>query len=504
MKRCIIIGSGLGGLSCGVILAKNGYKVTVLEQSARIGGALQCFTREGVNFETGMHYIGSAGRGDIIDQLFRYLGIADKVSLSELDPQGYDIVAFGGSSEGSRYPFAKGREAFVEKLCEYESSWREPLERYCDAVESVASSSSLRSISGAEDGMHPGLKYQTIPMDRALEELTGNQQLSNVLAGTQSLYSAVAGRTPFSIHAFIMDFYNKGAYRIRGGSSRIAYALAGRLKELGGEVITSSKVSKILFDSSKATGVECAGGERFGADLLISTIHPSAFVKLVEDCTLFRQAYKSRMSALPNTLGGFTVYMKFKSGRMPYMNHNLFGYSGESPWGCQFCSADEWPKGFLYTHSVPEREGSRFAESGELITYMDYSQVEKWQGLPLGRRGAEYMDFKRRCAERLIAAAERHSPGLSDAIEAYWTSTPLTYRDYTSTEEGSMYGVAKEVDSTLSRVSYRTKVPNLLLAGQNVNSHGLLGVLVGTMITCGSILGNERIYEEICREADYE
>ena len=49
-KKCIIIGSGLGGLSCGVILSKNGYDVTVLEQASQIGGCLQCFKRNGVKF----------------------------------------------------------------------------------------------------------------------------------------------------------------------------------------------------------------------------------------------------------------------------------------------------------------------------------------------------------------------------------------------------------------------------------------------------------------------
>lgn len=60
MKKCIIIGSGLGGLSCGVILARNGYDVSILEQHYQIGGCLQCFSRKGVKFETGMHFIGSA------------------------------------------------------------------------------------------------------------------------------------------------------------------------------------------------------------------------------------------------------------------------------------------------------------------------------------------------------------------------------------------------------------------------------------------------------------
>ena len=45
IKKVVIIGSGLGGLSCGVVLAKNGYDITVLEQGDQIGGCLQCFTR---------------------------------------------------------------------------------------------------------------------------------------------------------------------------------------------------------------------------------------------------------------------------------------------------------------------------------------------------------------------------------------------------------------------------------------------------------------------------
>ena len=50
-EKVVIIGSGLGGLSSGVILAKNGYDVTVLEQGNQIGGCLQCFTRHGAKFE---------------------------------------------------------------------------------------------------------------------------------------------------------------------------------------------------------------------------------------------------------------------------------------------------------------------------------------------------------------------------------------------------------------------------------------------------------------------
>ena len=84
-QRVIIIGSGMGGLSCGVILAKNGYDVTILEQGAHIGGCLQCFTRHGARFETGMHFIGSASEGQSLDRLLQYLDVKKDIQLSPLD-----------------------------------------------------------------------------------------------------------------------------------------------------------------------------------------------------------------------------------------------------------------------------------------------------------------------------------------------------------------------------------------------------------------------------------
>ena len=60
----IIIGSGLGGLQCGYMLAKKGFKVCVLEKNYQIGGCLQSFRRNGYTFDTGFHHVGSLGKGE--------------------------------------------------------------------------------------------------------------------------------------------------------------------------------------------------------------------------------------------------------------------------------------------------------------------------------------------------------------------------------------------------------------------------------------------------------
>ena len=129
---------------------------------------------------------------------------------------------------------------------------------------------------------------------------------------------------------------------------------------------------------------------------------------------------------------------------------------------------------------------------------MQMKDVEQWCGTTIGRRGADYEAFKQERAERLLDAVEKEFPGLRSQLQAYYTSTPLTYLDYTGTAEGSMYGVAKDVTmGAACRVPHRTRVPNVLQTGQNINSHGILGVIVGAMVTCGELLTSRTIYEEV-------
>ena len=63
--------------------------------------------------------------------------------------------------------------------------------------------------------------------------------------------------------------------------------------------------------------------------------------------------------------------------------------------------------------------------------------------------------------------------------------------------------VAKDIHLGVAcRVPHRTRVPNVLQTGQNINSHGMLGVLVGTMVTCGELIGSGRLYEQLNKDSE--
>ena len=484
MKKVIIIGSGLGGLSCGVILSRAGYNVTVLEQGAQVGGCLQCFSRRGGKFETGMHFIGSASEGQTLDRLLSFIEVKPDVTLSQLDPTGYDVVSLCGQ----HFRFANGREAFIEQMGQYFPSQRDALVRYYNLVDKVASASSMHSLRHVETDKAVNMEYQLRSINEVIDEVITDPLLAKVLVGNLPLYAAEKDKTPFATHAFIMDFYNQSAYRIVGGSDQVAASLVKTIGRYGGRVLTRSKATKIVCDETHATGVEVNGSEFLEADIVISDAHPMRTLELL-DTNLIRPAFRKRINAIPQTVGGFSVYLRFKDQTLPYMNSNFYGYLTDSPWGCELYDEASWPKGYLYMHLCHEPQ-PHFANTGVILSYMQMADVARWKGSRVGHRGDDYEVFKRQKAEQLIAAVEREFPGVRDHIADYYTSTPLTYQDYTGTEGGGMYGIAKDVSlGAACRVPHRTRVPNVLQTGQNINSHGILGVMVGTIVTCTEILG---------------
>ena len=144
------------------------------------------------------------------------------------------------------------------------------------------------------------------------------------------------------------------------------------------------------------------------------------------------------------------------------------------------------------------QDNPSYAETGEIITYMKFDEVKQWQGTSIGNRGQSYEEFKRKKAEAVINALEKEIPGISGNIEQYYTSTPLTYLDYTGIPDGSMYGIAKDVSIPGSGIiSSRTKIPKLLLTGQSITSHGMLGVLAGSFLTCAEVLSFDDIMSQL-------
>jgi len=493
----VIIGSGLGGLVCGVILAKEGYKVCIIEKNRQIGGTLQTFVRNKVIFDSGVHYVGGLEKGQNLYQIFKYLGIMDKINIQKMDKDGYDVIFFENDSKAYRH--AQGYDNFINKLSEDFPEEREAIVKYCDAVRDVCTKFPLYNLRTG--GAWEKLNSLEIDAKAFIESLTENTRLQNVLASTNLLYAGEPHKTPFYVHALIINSYIESSYRFVDGGSQIGRYLMKEISSRGGVVFKKTKVTKLEDVDGKILYAETEKGDRFYGNIFISNIHPGKTLELT-DSSMLKKVYRHRIENLENSLSTFYVNVVMQKDTFPYLNYNVYYFENEDVWDLVNYNEENWPMGYAMFFSTSSRN-IRYAEGVSLMAYMRIQEVEKWKDTynivsQESHRGNDYDEFKRQKAERLFDVVERKFPGFKKAIKSYYTATPLTLRDYIGTDDGSLYGVKKDFREPMKTfISPRTKIPNLFLTGQNLNLHGVLGVAVSSIVTCSEILGSDKLVGKI-------
>ena len=109
----VIIGSGIGGLSTGIILAQLHHRVAVIERNALPGGLMRSYTRNGIDCPVGVHYFGAYGEGQPLRRMFDYLGVTGAVSAERMGQDGpIDRYLF----DDFAFDLPEGMDAFAEAL----------------------------------------------------------------------------------------------------------------------------------------------------------------------------------------------------------------------------------------------------------------------------------------------------------------------------------------------------------------------------------------------------
>lgn len=493
----VIVGSGLGGLASGAILAKEGYKVCILEKNKQIGGMLQIFVRKKVIFDTGVHYVGGLSEGQNLNRLFRYLGIMDKINIRKMDEDFVDGLIF--ADDPVIYKYAQGYDNFIRVMLSYFPDEEVAIRAFCDKIRKICKQFPLYNLKA---GLYEDTEraYET-DTKAYLESLTSNKKLQAVLAGTNLLYAGQADKTPLFVHALIVNHYIESSWKFLDGGSQIARHLAKQITSRGGVILKHINVVKLKEEEGKITYAETDKGERFYADTFISNVHPVKTVEMTES-NLFRNAYRTRLKSLESTISVFYANVVLKKDTFRYMNSNIYCFAQDDPWSVHTYTESNWPQGWALFY-VASSKCSEFAEGVTVMSYMRMEEVEKWGNTfntvsHENNRGLDYENFKRERAELLFDAVEKKIPGFKACIDSYTTATPLTARDYIGTDDGSLYGFAKDYREPMKTfISPRTKIPNLLLTGQNINMHGVLGVTISAVVTCSQILGLEYLVEKI-------
>lgn len=493
-ESILIIGGGMGGLFTGALLARNGYCVTVLEKNATPGGGLQTFVRGGERFETGMHMLGGLREGGSIRRICHYLGIMERLKIRRTDATCMDSLHY--LAEDDRYEIPCGREPFADYLAGRFPAEAEAVRRYVEAIYRLSEEVGMFRLREASDSIFAHSGEFLCPADELIARYITDPRLRDVLAYMNPMYGGVAHHTPAYIHALVNVLYIDGEDRFVDGSSQLAEALADVIRNADGEVITRAEVVELECTDRVIRGVRTADGRHFAADRYIAAIHPCTLLRML-DAPALPKAYRTRLETIPNSYSAFTVYLKLKEGTFPYVNHTCYCQTAHGE-AWQIATYDaQWPRGLMYM-TPPVSDQGPWSRKMIITTPMPFEAVRRWEATRTGHRGADYEAWKEEQAARILDRMERIYPGFRTKIEAAWTSSPLTIRDYYGVKEGAMYGFRKDAQQiALSQVPIATKIRNLLLTGQNINLHGICGVPLTAVNTAEALLGTNRLIHDI-------
>jgi len=485
-EKVLIIGSGIGGLSTAIILARLGFDVTVLEKNRQPGGMLRSYMRQGVHCNVGVHYMGALAQGQVLRRCFDYLGITARLPLIHLGVDGpVDRYHFNDPLLGiDAFDLPGGFSAYEDNLYTAFPGQKTQIQTLMDMLQRSARHLDRLDFLYSE---HPADFWieQTESLGAIFDQLGCSPGLRAVFGMPSVLIGVPPAVCPQFYHTVALASYLFSAWRLEHHGAHMADVCADRLTALGGRLRTGQAVKHIRTTSGRVVGVTLASGEQLEAPLVIGAIHPKAIVGLLDPDTV-KASYRRRILGLTDTASMLAVHALVPAEKHPAMAHNVFSIDTET---------DGAIRDLIYLQLRPSGKPGHNLLS--LLTSGHEDLWQAWRHTSSGRRGPDYLRTKDEMARRLIASIEKITGPFAELqiIDIY---TPLTIRDWVGSPNGSAYGVMRSTGQMLSAALLnRTALQGLFLAGQSVLAPGILGTILGSLATVQFIVGSERFRREV-------
>lgn len=484
-KNIVIIGSGVGGLSTGIILSLLNFQVTVVEKNPLSGGLMRSYRRGGIDCPVGVHYVGALGAQEPLGKMFRVLGI----SVEEL------FFRMGQGGIIDRYIFDDFVFDLPVSIDAFEKSLKSTFPAEIMTLDVIMKN--LREIAGRMLDpaflINQGDPFQNMdffqPMGEFLDKFDASAGLRAVLAVPCQLIGVELAQCPIIFHHMVLAGYLFSSWRLKVSGSTMADVFTRRFQELGGKLILNDGCDKIILDEGEVAGVRLTSGILLSADAVVAAVHPKILLNLLEPDAL-KSSYRQRIANLKETEGVVAVQISVDASAHPEIDHNIYQrYNDEK---------ELIKDGIFYQL---RQSNDKDVNLISIFTRSLYSEWSKWENTISGKRGKDYEEKKLSIGQDLLQKANEVFGGLKNAriLDVF---TPLTLRDYVNCPEGSCYGVMRSSAQLLKIASLsKPLISGLFLAGQNAVAPGVLGTILGSFNAVRQIIGASRFAEEIKWEA---
>lgn len=497
----------MGGLCCASLLAESGRTVAVLEQHYTAGGYTHSYSRQGYEWDVGVHYLGDMGRPTTTRRLFDFL-TEGTVGWAPMDEH-YDCFFLGER----RFDAVAGREAFRDNLLASFPDESAAIDRYLGMLREVGRAMQAFTLRKALPPVLSGILWPLLrrrlppylfrTTREVLGELTRNPDLLAVLTGQWGDYGLPPGRSAFVMQALIARHYLYGGFYPIGGSWRIADSMLPRIRRHGGEVFTYARVRQIRVDEGRVVGVLMEDGTPVDCPTVVSDAGVrNTFGRLLEPAAARQAGFDASSPALRPSIGHLGMYIGLK-GRaeefgLPKSNHWLFPDNDPDAAYARFVEDPDAPFPVVFI-SYPSAKDPDFERRHpgrstiEIVAPAPYEWFERWRGTTWGKRGDDYEALKERLAARMLEALYRRMPQLQGHIDYYEVSTPLSTEWFGGYDRGELYGLEHSPARFQAEgLGPRTLIEGLWLTGQDTLSCGVVGAMMGGTLTFLAMRGWRR------------
>lgn len=464
-KKITIIGGGLGGLSAGALLAKDGYRVTLLEQHNIVGGSATTFKRKGgFTCEVGLHEMDGVYSNPQIKSIFETLGVYEDVTF--VKPGEFFAIT---TTEGT-FVMPEGVQRAIKALIDRFPSQKEGIERYFKLLAKVADEmGKLQNASWYHYLLFPLffsniLRYKNRSTTQVLDSLISNEKLKLILNANIQYYNDTPDTLNFLLHAVAQhSYYSGGGWFIKGGSQKLSDHFAKVIKGNGGEVITRAEV--LSCDRRHVTYSYKKETVTIESDIIISNLSPQ------QTYALFGVAYqesKEIADGLTTLYLGFSKNLKQVYGKRAY-SHFIFDEISTIKEYKQMLEKDITQREFVFVdYSQVDSALTKDADKSFAVAcWID--DIKHWEQPD----SEAYRAKKEALINTTLTRLERYYPGISKLVEYAEVGTAKTVQRYIKTPQGTAYGFKPSPKQFFRMPKVKSdKVDSLYFVGQWIIAGG--------------------------------
>jgi len=476
----IVIGAGIGGLSCAATLAARGQAVLVLERASYPGGRMRETHPGGFNIDSGPTVLTLP---QVFEEIFSSAGerLKDHLTLDPLDvlarhawsqTERLDLFADHHRSQQAIAEFAGGKAADGFGLFCKEAK---QLYQALYPTFMTAQKPSLLGLA-AQIGPFGAMKLRAGAPFQSLWDALGRYFPDPRLRQLFGRYATYVGSSPFLAPAVLMliaQVEMEGVYAVKGGMAELARALAELCRRNGVEFRYGQRVIRIHSDRGRVNAVECADGTRYSAQSVVYNGDPIGLASGSLGPEV-KSALSSEVSVTEPSLSALTYAWSAKVKDFPLDYHTVFfskNYHQEfkeiwdqrrlpSDPTIYICAQDRAP-GWKNCPDSPAGQGlpeRLFA----IINAPALRQPRKKEALP---PSAEVVAFTREAAIKRLQDC-----GLDLEIQHEVCTGPAEFAKLFPGNGGAIYGQACHGwNAPFKRPGARSSIPGLYLAGGGIH-----------------------------------